>query len=109
MSKPNTITLDSVEYVRADSLPAGEPTPVQIVVVEGRWNLVGRVEKHDDGSLTISNASVIRYWGTTKGLGQLADEGGPTGSTKLDAAGTVRVPAHAVLLTMDSPADKWGL
>jgi hypothetical protein len=109
MSKPTTITLDSVEYVRADSLPAGEPTPVQIVVIEGRWNIVGNVSRNDDGSLTIANANVIRYWGTTKGLGQLA-ESGPTSKTILDKAGTVRTPAHSVLLTIDvATPEKWSL
>lgn len=110
MSKPDTITLDSVEYVRADSItqPAGAPSPVQIVVIDGRWNIVGKVEHHKDGSLTITSASVIRYWGTTKGLGQLA-QSGPTTKTILDSVGIIRVPAHSVLLCVDSKADLWRL
>ncbi len=99
------ITLDGTEYVRADSIPAGDPTPVQIVVIEGRWNIVGNVETTETG-IVITNAKVIRYWGTTKGLGELALNG-PTGKTILDPCGTVRVPAAAVLLTMDTDAGKW--
>lgn len=106
----NSITVNGTEYVRADQVPtvAGPPTPVQVVVIEGRWNIVGNVEHHDDGALTITNASVIRYWGTTKGLGQLA-QSGPTSKTILDKVGVMRVPAHAVLLCMDSKADLWSL
>ena len=103
MTNPTTITIDGTVYTRSDK--AGEPSPVQIVVIDGRWNVVGNVEHHDDGSLTITNAQVIRYWGTTKGLGELV--GGPTSKTKLDPAGTLRVPAHSVLLTIDADPGEW--
>ena len=99
------ITIDGTVYVREDSLTRPD---VQIVVIEGRWNIVGHVEHHDDGSLTITKAHVIRYWGTTKGLGELAADG-PTSKTKLDVTGVVRVPAHAVLLTIDCDAARWSL
>lgn len=107
----STLSVNGVEYVRADSVstPTGPPTPIQIVVIEGRWNIVGNVEHHDDGSLTITSAHVIRYWGTTKGLGQLAQSGPVSGKTILDKVGTVRVPAHAILLCMDATPGVWTL
>lgn len=99
------IQIDGVTYVPDTAAPPAPP--FQIVVIEGRWNVVGNVHAEVDGSLTITDAQVIRYWGTTRGLGELA-EGGPTTKTKLDPYGTVRVPTHAVLLTIDTEASKWG-
>lgn len=94
-----TITLNGIDYT---PITDTTPTPTQIVVIEGRWNIVGQVTRTTDG-ITITNAKVIRYWGTTKGLGELAVNG-PTSKTILDPAGTVHVPAHAVILTIDTAA-----
>lgn len=108
MSVPSTINIDGTEYVRADSVteaPGPKPKTL-IVVIEGRWNIVGQVTEAEDGSLVITKAYVIRYWGTTEGLGELA-AGGPTLKTKLDAAGTVRVPIQSVILTLDTKAELW--
>lgn len=61
---------------------------------------------HDGDWLTITNARNIRYWGTERGLGQLALTG-PTDKTKLDDAGTVRVPARALISLHDTEAALW--
>lgn len=76
----------------------------QIVVLQRGWVVVGHVRRSFD-ELTIENASVIRYWGTTKGLGELVD--GPTSKTKLDAAGTIHANVLGVVLTLDVKADAW--
>jgi hypothetical protein len=62
-------------------------------VNKGRYIVLGNRGNTVVGDLTIkgttgylSNASVIRRWGTTDGLGQLALKG-PTESTKLDKCG----------------------
>lgn len=99
------IQIDGNTYVREDK--AGPPSELLIVVVEGRWNLIGRCE-HTDSHLVVHNAQVIRYWGTTAGLGELALKG-PTSKTKLDPAGLVRVPHGKVLLTLDVTAEGWAL
>lgn len=101
MSKASVV-IDGVTYVR--EFDAGPAPEFRIVVIEGRWNVIGRVRVEDNGDLTITQALVIRVWGTTKGLGQLAIEG-PTSKTILDPVGTLRVPAHAVLLTIDVTSD----
>jgi hypothetical protein len=69
--------------------------PQQIVIVDRGWVYVGQAEESVD-KITIRNARVIRIWGTTAGLGQLA-EGGPTPTTKLDPIGTVVAPMRAVI------------
>ena len=52
------------------------------------------------GVTTLKDAAVVRAWGTTKGLGEIALNG-PTSSTKLDPCGTVRFPASSVLFSID--------
>ena len=83
------ITIDGIEYVRADLMPASKPLgPVQIVVADRGWIFVGNVEEHPDKTVTISNCRNIRRWGTTKGLGEL--ENGPLPSTVADPYPDVR-------------------
>ena len=100
----NTLTIDGTTYVALNDYDAA----VKIVVIEGRWNIVGRVKTHEDGAITIRDGKILTYWGTTNGLGELAN--GPTSKTKADACnGVVRVPAHAVLLTIDCADGAWEL
>lgn len=99
-----SITVDGVEYVPATD----KPSDVQIVVVDGRWNFIARVSR-EPGFVVLTDASVIRYWGTTAGLGELAKDG-PTGKTKLDPCeGVVRIPEARVVFTLDADAGKWPL
>ena len=87
----DTLQINGVDYVRADSVPAASPEmgPTQIIVADKGFVFVGNVEDHADGSVTIRNCRNIRYWGTTKGLGELAV--GPTSKTIVDAYGTVKL------------------
>ncbi len=86
----NTISINNIDYVRKDSIQTpGVLGPIRIIVADKGWVFVGNCEDHADGSVTISNARNIRYWGTTKGLGELVN--GPiTNKTKYDDYGTVR-------------------
>jgi hypothetical protein len=60
---------------------------IKIAILQRGWVYIGRFErKGNDCKLT--DASVVRRWGTTKGIGQLALEG-KTSDTVLDKAGTV--------------------
>lgn len=68
-----------------------------IVIADRGWVWVGRIgpEEHPD-HLRLTDASCIRRWGTTRGLGELS-LGGPTSSTILDPCGTVIIPRRAVI------------
>lgn len=91
MSKPNTLKIDDVEYIRADKVPTNSP-PIgekRIIAADRGWVFVGDCVDNDDGSVTIYNAKNIRRWGTTKGLGELVK--GPMSSTEYDPYGTVKV------------------
>ena len=91
-SKTQVISINGHDYIRKDSVseavspPLG---PVQIIVGDKGFVFVGNIEDHPDGSVTITNCQNIRYWGTTKGLGELNT--GPTAKTLLDSWGTVKI------------------
>lgn len=72
----------------------------QIVVADRGWVFVGNVFSDLNGDKLINNAKVVRVWGTTKGLGELAING-PTEKTVLDDSGTVHVPARSVIAIFD--------
>ena len=103
MSKPETIKIDDVEYVRKDAVPDTKGD-VKIAVLDRGFVYVGRVS-WDGDFLILSNAKNIRYWGTSKGLGELVN--GPLKETKLDAVGTVRVPSRALISLIDVVESKW--
>lgn len=71
----------------------------KIYVVESGWVFLADscVDKGDE--LLLSGVSVIRSWGTTKGLGEIALNG-PTNETVLDPCGQVDVPKGKVLFTI---------
>lgn len=57
------------------------------IVIGNRGNIVVGDMTQSGDMCHMENASVIRRWGTTKGLGQLALEG-PTSDTILDKCGS---------------------
>lgn len=76
----------------------------RIVVLQRGWVVVGNFEEIGD-EVVVTKASVIRRWGTTKGLGELVD--GPKKSTVLDPAGEVRANKLAVVLTVKCNQEAW--
>ena len=59
----------------------------KVIILQRGWVIVGKMER-EGSQCKVHNASVVRNWGTTKGLGELVN--GPTESTKLD-------PCHGVV------------
>lgn len=105
MSKPETMMIDNVKYIREDSVPKASGD-VKIVVLDRGFVYVRRVSQDGD-FLTIGNAENVRVWGTTKGLGELVN--GPLSGTKLDHVGTVRAPMRAVISIIDAAEASWKL
>jgi hypothetical protein len=81
-------------------------TTRQIIVVKLGWVLVGRVVAESPSSLTITHAHVVRVWGTTKGLGELAEKG-PLKQTILEPTGHVVIQLDAVLFRIDCEDKSW--
>ena len=103
MSKPDTIKIDEVEYVRKDSQESFKGD-IKIVVLDRGFVYVGRVSLGVD-FVTITSAHNIRIWGTSKGLGELVN--GPLSSTKLDRVGTVNAPVRALISLIDVDQKAW--
>jgi hypothetical protein len=78
----------------------------RIVVLQRGWVAVGELDRSAAPQLKLENASIIRRWGTTKGLGELAAEG-PRGQTVLDPAGTLEFHELAVVTTFVTDPSKW--
>ena len=70
-----------------------------IYVLQSRWVLIGEVIPCEGDLVQLSDASVIRRWGTTKGLGEIALKG-PTKNTVLDPCGNCSFPTSAILFSI---------
>jgi len=78
---------------------------IRIVALQRGWVFIGRYLAKDD-YVTLTNASVIRLWGTTKGIGELCD--GPTKATKLDpCAGEVRFHRLTEVFSLKTTGTRW--
>jgi len=102
-----TILINGVEYE-----PVGDERPkefdgdVKIVILQRGWIMVGKFERIGN-DCKLHNASVIREWGTSKGLGEIA-EGGVTSSTKLDKCyGVVEFDYLTVVAMISCNNKKW--
>ena len=73
-------------------------TDVRIVVAISGWVFMGEYKSCGD-HVTLENASCVRVWGTSAGLGEIALHG-PTERTVLDPAGFVEIPMNSVVATI---------
>lgn len=89
----------------AVSKPSNESGDWKIVVLQRGWVAVGQYYRNGT-ECRLENASTIRRWGTTKGLGELALNG-PTSDTKLDKSGTISFHLGAEVCRMDCKTSNW--
>lgn len=79
---------------------------VRIVVLQRGWVMVGEYSKKG-AQCFLDKASVIRRWGTSKGLGEIA-AAGPLANTVLDpSGGQVEFNELTVIATLKCAEDKW--
>lgn len=107
MAKVKTLTIDGVEYVPKGSEVSNEPknSNIKIVILQRGWVMIGRWSQEGD-MCALENAYVIRTWGTTTGLGQLALEGKQP-NTRLDKAGSVSFHQLTVIAMIDCREELW--
>jgi len=81
---------------------------LRICILDRGWVMVGNFKKDGStGDCTLENAYVIRKWGTTKGLGELAQDG-PTKETILEPCnGVVQFAWTNVIATIACSKKGW--
>ena len=78
---------------------------IRIVILQRGWVAVGKFHKGEDGARFLTNASIVRVWGTTKGLGEICS--GPTPTTKLDPCGDMAFHELTIISTMKADPKGW--
>jgi len=75
----------------------------KIVIAVSGFVFVG-IYAREDGMVKLTDASCIRVWGTTAGLGQLAVQGKQK-DTVFDYCGCVGIPVGSVVAEIDCGID----
>ena len=93
-------------YVEKSSITKNHEGELKIVILQRGWVMVGKFERNEK-NCKLYNASVIRIWGTTQGLGQLANEG-PLPDTILDPChGVVEFDYLTMVASISCNEEKW--
>lgn len=101
----DTVTVNGKTYYanKIDQEFSGE---LKIVILQRGWVMVGKLERNGS-ECKLHNASVIRSWGTKKGLGEIASEG-PKKETILDKCnGLVEFDYLTVVAAISANEQKW--
>ena len=99
-----TIEINGVTYY--SEKPKEFDGDIKIVILQRGWCMVGKFER-DGSECKLHQASVIRIWGTTQGLGEIAEKG-PTSSTQLDKTnGLVEFDYLTVVATISCNSKNW--
>lgn len=78
---------------------------IRIVILDKGFVAVGVYSQGSDWC-SLENAAIVRRWGTSNGLGQIA-EAGPTDRTILDKTPKMHFPAKSIVNTIECNADNW--
>ena len=103
----NEIIINNEVYIKKHTVSTTNCVndPIKIVVLNRGWIAVGKTT--ENGSKTfIRNASIVRVWGTSKGLGEIAEKG-PLSDTVLDKCGEIEVETCNVVLVMSCNQENW--
>jgi hypothetical protein len=102
---------DVVEIVQLLNKPKAKKSVVpqdfgvKIVVLQRGWVAVGRYVQTGE-YVTLTNAAIIRRWGTTEGLPELAFKG-PLPDTKLDESPEIRFHILTEIFSIKCKDEKW--
>jgi len=99
MENSNKITVNGIEYVKSQ-----QDSPIKIVILQRGWVFVGYWHR-EGNDCKLTDASCIRKWGTTKGLGEIVSA--PTENTVLDKCGVVQFDYLTVVATLDCEVAGW--
>jgi hypothetical protein len=100
MIQENKVTINGIEYVRAESKPSGNRS---VVVVDRGWIFAGDVTRKD-GRIYLSNAVWVFRWSSV-GFDGVIRNPKDAEIRKID---DVDIPAHSEVFSVPVH-DKWGL
>ena len=106
MSKPETMMIDDVKYVRADSVQKPVTGNRAVVVIDRGWIFAGDVEEKD-GRVLIHNALWVFKWSSV-GFDGVIDNPGSKSVTIKKMNKTVDIPKGAEVFRVPVP-DAWGM
>jgi len=101
-----TITVNGKTYYSEPKDSVEFSGDIKIVVLQRGWVMIGRMERIGS-DCKLHNASVIRNWGTKKGLGELAMEGKKTNTVLDKCGGVVEFDYLTVVATISVNEDLW--
>jgi hypothetical protein len=101
-----TITVNGKTYYSQVPTQTEFKGDLKIVVLQRGWVLIGKLERKGDQCF-LHNASVIRSWGTKKGLGELAKDGPQSGTILDKCNGLVEFEALTKVLDLSVDENKW--
>ncbi len=101
MSK--SIEVDEVKYISSGEV---KDSPIKIVILQRGWVIIGRYYEGENDMCILTDAYVIRRWGTSNGLGELALEGKQS-ETKLEKTGVVKFHKLTTVGFIDCLESKW--
>lgn len=78
---------------------------IKIVILQRGWVVVGHYIQQGE-YITLSKAAVVRKWGTSNGLPELALKG-PLSATVLDKGPEIRFHALTEVASIKCAEDKW--
>ncbi len=78
---------------------------IRIIILQRGWVMVGRFSQ-EGSQCRLDPAAVIRQWGSSKGLGEIA-AGGPTAKTVLDKCPPITFHVLTTIAMMDCAEEKW--
>lgn len=101
------ITVDNVVYVAEKDIKGGKivPTKKQIIILNRGWVVIGNYSEKGD-ECTLTDASVIRKWGTSNGIGELAEKG-KLADTVLDPTPNVHFHKMTMVARIDVNEANW--
>lgn len=102
MSKPSTIKIDDVEYVRADGIKSPVIGNRHVVVVDRGWIFAGDLERKD-GRLKLTRALHVFKWESI-GFAKMVE----TAKADLRPIADVDIPADAEIFAIPV-SESWGL
>lgn len=105
MNQPEVIKIDDIEYVRCDVAKPKTSGKIKIIILQRGHVMVGRYSRNGEYG-RLDDAAVIRIWGTTKGLGEIAF-GGPTPKTILDKCPPVDFHELTTIAQIECVEAKW--